>query len=250
MDKASSANRMYALSFSTVLAWGLLVMSVSANAVDELQKLVLERMPDYRLTQEWNGKPVTISTAYSREAYDGRLPRTATVQQVLANFFAYHEKTGLKPAQIYMADANIASPQFWKIDFPGCRPGLCAEQAKNSTFTHSSKRQNDRFAGVASSNPSQSKEIVLARIEGVKYQAVVRVHYDDRGRVIKYYVEGYKEAETLREKRWARLSTKRPGTLPIPVFQYVNNLVLGVDSIIERTGRGDVGRFDQIIKGL
>ncbi len=242
--------RFLPLILSLLLVTGLSVTNATANPIGELQKLILERMPGYQLTEKWNGKRVTVSPAYSLEAHDGLLPRTATVQQVLANFVSRHEKTGLRPVQMYLTDGNFLKPEYWKVDFPGCRPRQCSAEVANSTFSHTSKKQKDKFAGVASTNPERIAEIVSAEIFGVKYQAILWIRYDSRGRVIKYYVRGYNEATTPREKRWAARGQTRLSKLPIPVLEYANNLVLGVDALILEPGKSHISRNDQLLKGL
>lgn len=238
-------------SFITFLSGG-----ANADSSKQFETLVLERMPGFQLTQKWNGRPISVSPAYTIEVKNGNLARpkvTSPVSKeaVLGDLVGHHEKTGLPAVRIYSWSGSLARVEHWRIDFPGCSPGKCLEQVGASKFVRVSKEEALRYHARQNRVYSERvTDIVSASIGGVRFQALTRVYYDFRGRVTRYTVEGYKDISNAQERRWARRQGFQVGPLPVPVFYYANNLVLSVDGIIYFGRSHGLDPGDLRLKGL
>ena len=198
----------------------------ASNADRTFQDLVLAKMPGYQLSAEFIGRRVQASDAYSISVTDG-----AVVGQdrdtVVINFIERFEENGSLPFRLYFRSGlpTLNSREYWRLDFSGCNPRGCVSQLPNSQFVQVTREDHARHLILSAGSEARNYEILRHQIDGVSYRASVRVYFDSRGRVLKYYVSSYREPLTSREAaRGQRALPQEP--LSIPTYRFARNVVL------------------------
>lgn len=202
--------------------------SGTAQPIDQqqFQNLVLEKMPGYRLTSALNGGPVITSPAYAIEMYNGNIGTSPPRELIWADFLARFEDTGLKPKPIYFKTRRPS--RYWRVDFPGCKPGKCEATLASTRFVSVSEDAHDKYYSLSAITGRNRKNVEILRttLSGVNYFALLHIGYDYRGRVMKYSVSSYRGPVTAREKRRASWVPPLGKQRVIQIHRYVHNVAL------------------------
>lgn len=195
---------------------------VKLDSDAQFKEMVLRAMPEFRLTQAITGRPVVRSPGYALKRVDIRLePRT-----IVRNFLAQFENEGLLPVNLYLH--LVTDEEYWKIEFPGCKPQGCADLATNLKFQHVSEIEHDRYYPPRAGGSFARYPIISKNLGGVNYAAIAVVSYDYKGRVVSYNVQFNRVAINEIERKWVGRNARSDRSHPIDVYQYSHNLALGV----------------------
>ena len=239
-----SLNRRTLMSLLPVSVFGLASCASGQSSYDprletdaQFQAMVLRRMPDYRLTSSITGRAVVRSPGFTINAFGRTTPR----EVVLSRFISQFEEIGLNEVTFYGGGRVGTAP--WRVRFPGCDVGRCAENVTGLMFDSVSEEERSRYDLGFVDIPFSRHTILQSSLDGIGYEAKAIVGYDYRRRVISYSVNINRTAVTDLERDWAISNARSGSTHPIDVYRYENNLAIGVSEFFVNDSENRSGRI-------
>ncbi|WP_299145697.1 hypothetical protein [uncultured Tateyamaria sp.] len=175
---------------SVMLAWTLKGYFQHKFADRQVRDALSQLTVSLDLLSAETSQALHASDTLVPEGY-GAITLRMTKEERLVSIAEAFENVGLHPLRLVFRDPQTFEPvQFWKVEFPGCKPQTCVETAQNMEFQPATRELRDDYR--AGYHGLEAVTLPERTHLGVTYTVVATAFLDSKGAVTKIDMIAYR----------------------------------------------------------